>query len=145
MTITARVAAEWISTRMRGWENVDRTSEVIQWYMNHELCGVATDGDKISGLACVRFLRQAKDGLSPYRHDPDGAWNWIELVVADKGSAIVSLFDLLWGKYGRRPLVAYQRGLKDGRIRTYTIKMFDKMYRLSGRKTDLHGGLSNVS
>jgi hypothetical protein len=138
MTITANMAAEWISTRMKGWENVTHTTDVIQWYMNKELCGVAVEDGEIRGVACVRFLKQAKDGLIPYHHNPDGAWNWVELVVADQGVAISNLFSLLWMKYGKRPFVAYQRGLKDGRIRTFTIKMFDKMNALSERRTELH-------
>lgn len=145
MTISASTAAEWIAPRMKGWGDIPHTTNVLQWYMDRELCGIATDGDKIRGVACVRFLRQAKDGLEPYRHDPDGGWTWVELVVADKGIAISSLFHLLWDKYGRRPFVAYRRGLKNGRIRTYTINMFDRMNALSSRHSELHGGLSNVS
>lgn len=127
MTITSSQAAEWIAPRMEGWGDVPKTTNVLQWYMDRELCGIATDNNKIIGVACIRFLKQAKDGLDPYKHDPDGAWNWVELVVADKGFAIAGLLNLLWDKYGRRPLVAYRRGLKDGKIRTYTISMFDRM------------------
>lgn len=145
MTITASIAAEWLSPRMKGWEDIPHTTNVLQWYMDRELCGIATDGDNIRGVACVRFLRQAKDGLEPYRHDPDGGWTWVELVVADKGIAISSLFHLLWDKYGRRPFVAYRRGLKDGKIRTYTINMFDRMNALSSKHSELQRGLSNVS
>ena len=145
MTVTASMAAEWVAQRMSGWENVTHTTNVLQWYMNKELCGIYVEGDEIRGVACVRFLKQAKDGLEPYKHDPEGAWNWVELVVADKGVAISSLFNLLWQKYGRRPLVAYQRGLKNGKIRTYTISMFDRMNALSSRRSELHGGGSNVS
>ena len=145
MTVTASMAAEWVSQRMDGWEDVPKTTNILQWYMDNELCGIATEDNQIRGVACVRFLRQAKDGLEPYKHDPDGAWNWVELVVADKGVAISSLFGLLWQKYGRRPLVAYRRGLKDGKIRTYTIRMFDRMNALSSRRSELHGGGSNVS
>ena len=139
MTVTASMAAEWVAQRMSGWENVTHTTNVLQWYMNKELCGIYVEGDEIRGVACVRFLKQAKDGLEPYKHDPEGAWNWVELVVADKGVAISSLFNLLWQKYGRRPLVAYQRGLKNGKIRTYTISMFDRMNALSSRRSELHG------
>lgn len=145
MIVSSETAARWISSRMDGWGDVAHTSNVLQWYMDRELCGIATDGDKITGVACVRFLMQAKDGLEPYRHDPDGGWTWVELVVADKGIAISSLFHLLWHKYGRRPFVAYRRGLKDGRIRTYTISMFDRMNALSSKHSELHGGISNVS
>lgn len=144
MTITASQAAEWIAPRMEGWEDVPKTTNILQWYMNNELCGVATEGDQIRGVACVRFLNHTEEGLEPYKHDPNGGVTWVELVVADKGVAIASLFRLLWDKYGRRPLVAYRRGLKDGKIRTFTISMFDKMNALSERRTELHGGLSNV-
>lgn len=145
MTITADMAADWIAPRMLGWENTTKTANILQWYMDRELCGISTEDNQIRGVACVRFLRQAKDGLEPYHHDPDGGWTWVELVVADKGVAISSLFHLLWDKYGRRPFVAYRRGLKDGKIRTYTINMFDRMNALSCRHSELHGGLSNVS
>lgn len=145
MTITASMAAEWIAPRMEGWENVPKTTNILQWYMNHELCGVATEGDQIRGVACVRFLNQTEEGLEPYKHEPSGRVTWVELVVADKGIAISSLFNLLWDKYGRRPLVAYRRGLKDGKIRTYTISMFDKMNALSANRTALHGGLTQCS
>lgn len=145
MTITADMAADWISGRIKGWEDTDKTSKVIQWYMNRGICGISMDNDRIEGIALFRFLRQANDGLDPYRHDPDGAWNWIELVVVDKGVAISKFFNFFFDKYGRRPLVAYQRGLKDGKIRTYTSRMFDKMNALSCRHSELHGGLSNVS
>ncbi|NDC55450.1 MAG: hypothetical protein EBZ69_01285 [Alphaproteobacteria bacterium] len=140
MTISASTAAEWVAPRMKGWEDVTRTTNILQWYMDRELCGIATEDDRILGVACVRFLKQAKDGLEPYKHDSDGAWTWVELVVADQGVAISRLFNLLWDKYGRRPLVAYRRGLKDGRVRTFTIKMFDRMNALSERRTALHGG-----
>lgn len=138
MTSTASATARWISSRLKGWEDEAHTSNVIQWYMNNELCGIATESGNICGVACVRFLTNAEDGLVPYRHDPKGNWTWVELVVADKGVAISSLFNLLWDKYGRRPYVAYQRGLKDGKIRTYTARMFDKMNALSERRTELH-------
>ena len=127
MTVTASMAADWVSTRMNGWENVTETTNVIQWYMNKELCGVATDGGEIKGVASVRFLKQAEDGLEPYKHDSDGNVTWVELVVADQGVAISSLFDLLWSKYGRRPFVAYRRELKNGKIRKFGINMFDRM------------------
>jgi hypothetical protein len=95
--------------------------------MNKELCGVATEGHEIRGVACVRFLNQAEDGLEPYKHDPEGDVTWVELVVADQGIAISSLFNLLWSKYGRRPFVAYRRELKNGKIRKFGINMFDRM------------------
>ena len=139
MTITASQAAEWIAPRMKGWEDVPHTTNVLQWYMNNKLCGIATENGEIRGVACVRFLEQAEDGLVPYKHEPNGRVTWVELVVADKGVAIASLFNLLWDKYGRRPLVAYRRGLKNGKTRTYSITMFDRMYRLSSRHTALHG------
>jgi len=145
MTVTASMAAEWIAPRMSGWEDTTQTTSVLQWYMNNELCGVATEDGQIRGIACVRFLTQAEHGLEPYKHDPQGPWNWVELVVADKGVAISSLFNLLWMKYGRRPYVAYQRGLKNGKIRTYTINMFDRMNALSERRTELHGGTNKCS
>jgi len=145
MTITASMAAEWIAPRMKGWEDTTHTTNILQWYMNNELCGVATEDNQIRGIACVRFLQQAEDGLEPYKHDPQGPWNWVELVVADKGVAISSLFNLLWTKYGRRPFVAYKRGLKNGRIRTYTINMFDRMNALSEGRTELHGGTNKCS
>jgi hypothetical protein len=145
MTITASMAAEWIAPRMTGWENTTRTTNILQWYMDRKLCGVATEEGKIMGVACVRFLTQAEDGLEPYKHDPEGQWNWVELVVADKGVAISSLFRMLWDNYGRRPFVAYKRGLKDGKIRTFTIDMFDRMNRLSESRTELHGGIKQCS
>jgi hypothetical protein len=112
---------------MEGWENTTETTNVIQWYMNKELCGIATDGDEIKGVACVRFLNQAEDGLEPYKHDPEGNCTWVELVVADQGVAISSLFNLLWSKYGRRPFVAYRRELKNGKIRKFGVDMLDRM------------------
>ena len=127
MTVTASMAADWVSTRMEGWENTTETTNVIQWYMNKELCGIATDGDEIKGVACVRFLNQAEDGLEPYKHDPEGNCTWVELVVADQGVAISSLFNLLWSKYGRRPFVAYRRELKNGKIRKFGVDMLDRM------------------
>lgn len=140
MTSTASATAKWISSRLKGWEDEAHTSNVIQWYMDNELCGIATESGNICGVACVRFLTNAEDGLVPYKHDPEGNWTWVELVVADKGVAISSLFNLLWDKYGRRPYVAYQRGLKNGKIRKYTISMFDRMNALSARGLELHGG-----
>jgi len=139
MTVTASTAADWVSTRMKGWENVTHTTNVLQWYMNKELCGIATDGDEIRGVACVRFLNHSDEGLEPYSHSPNGNVTWVELVVADQGVAISSLFNLLWSKYGRRPFVAYRRELKNGKIRKFGIKMFDKMNSLSKVRTELHG------
>jgi len=127
MTVTASMAARWIAPRMAGWENQTHTTNVLQWYMNNELCGVATEGEQIRGVACVRFLNNSEDGLEPYKHDPKGNVTWVELVVADQGVAISSLFDLLWSKYGRKPYVAYRRGLKNGKIRKFGVDMFDRM------------------
>jgi hypothetical protein len=127
MTITASTTADWVSNRIKGWENVTHTTNVFQWYMDRELCGIAMDGEEIKGVACVRFLNQAEDGLEPYKHDPEGNVTWVELVVADQGVAISSLFYLLWSKYGRRPFVAYRRELKNGKIRKFGVDMFDRM------------------
>jgi hypothetical protein len=127
MTVTASMAANWVSTRIKGWENVTHTTNVIQWYMNKELCGIAMDGEEIKGVACVRFLNNSDEGLEPYKHDPEGNVTWVELVVADQGVAISSLFNLLWSKYGRRPFVAYRRELKNGKIRKFGVDMFDRM------------------
>ena len=127
MTVTASTAADWVSTRMKGWENVTHTTNVLQWYMNNELCGIAMDGEEIKGVACVRFLNQTEDGLDPYKHDPEGNVTWVELVVADQGLAISSLLNLLWSRYGRKPFVAYRRELKDRKIRKFGINMFDRM------------------
>jgi hypothetical protein len=137
MTVTASIAADWVSTRIKGWENTTHTTNVLQWYMNKELCGIAMDGEEIKGVACVRFLNQAEDGLEPYRHDPKGDVTWVELVVADQGVAISSLFNLLWSKYGRRPFVAYRRELKNGKIRKFGISMFDRMNSYSMRNLTL--------
>lgn len=145
MKITANMAAGWISTRMKGWEDLAHTTKVLQWYMNNELCGVITENGRIRGLACVRFVGRAEDGLIPYKHDPEGSITWVELVVSEAGGSIASLFRLLWDRYGKRPLVAYQRGLKNGRVRTYPVRMFEKMNALSEARMGLHGGLNNVS
>jgi len=127
MTVTASMAARWIAPRLAGWENETHTTNVIQWYMNNELCGVATDEEQIKGVACVRFLNNSDEGLEPYKHDPKGDVTWVELVVADQGVAISSLFNLLWSKYGRRPFVAYRRELKNGKVRKFGVNMFDRM------------------
>jgi hypothetical protein len=127
MTVTASIAADWVSTRMKGWENVTHTTNVLQWYMNNELCGIATDVEEIRGVACVRFVNEPEEGLEAYRHDPSGKVTWVELVVANQGVAISSLFNLLWSKYGRRPFVAYRRELKNGKIRKFGVDMFDRM------------------
>lgn len=145
MTITASMVAEWIAPRMRGWENTTHTTNVLQWYMDRGLCGVSTRGSQIQGVGCVRFVRHTEDGLIPYRHEHDGPITWVELVVSEAGGSIASLFRILWDRYGRRPLVAYQRGLKNGKIRTYPVRLFDKMNALSEAGMGLHGGLSNVS
>lgn len=145
MTVTASTAAEWIASRMSGWENTTHTTNVLQWYMDNGLCGVATEGNQIRGVACVRFLKNTDDGLVPYKHDPDGHITWVELVVSEAGGSIASLFRILWDRYGRRPLVAYQRGLKNGKIRTYPVRLFDKINALSEANMGLHGGLNNVS
>lgn len=145
MTITASQAAEWIAPRMKGWEDVPHTTNVLQWYMDRGLCGIATEDGGIKAVACVRFLEQTEDGLEPYKHEPNGQITWVELVVSEAGGAIASLFRILWDRYGKRPYVAYQRGLKNGRIRTYRVRMFEKMNRLSESQLELHGGLSNVS
>jgi hypothetical protein len=137
MTITASTTADWVSTRIKGWENVSHTTNVFQWYMDRELCGIAMDGEEIKGVACVRFLNQAEDGLKPYKHDPEGSVTWVELVVADQGVAISSLFNLLWSRYGRRPFVAYRRELKDGKIRNFGIEMFDRMNSFCKRELTL--------
>lgn len=138
MIVTAKMAAEWVAPRMKGWEDISHTEKVIQWYMNNTLCGIAKEKNEIRGVACIRFVRSPEDGMIPYKHEPEGDWNWVELVVADKGVAISSLFNLLWETYGRRPFVAYRRGLKDGNVRKFTIAMFDRMNRLSERRTELH-------
>lgn len=138
MTITASTAAEWLAPRMKGWEDTTHTTNVLQWYMNNKLCGVITEDGRIMGLACVRFVRQAEDGLVPYKNDPDGNITWVELVVSEAGGSIASLFRLLWDRYGKRPLVAYQRGLKNGKIRTYPIRLFEKMNALSEGQMGLH-------
>jgi len=145
MTITASQAAEWIAPRMKGWEDITHTTNVLQWYMNNKLCGIATEDGEIKGVACVRFLKQTEDGLEPYKHDPDGQITWVELVVSEAGGAVASLFRLLWDRYGKRPYVAYQRGLKNGRIRTYPVKMFEKMNVLSEGKMELHGRTKQCS
>ncbi|NBO27175.1 MAG: hypothetical protein EBU96_10395, partial [Actinobacteria bacterium] len=61
MTITASQAAEWIAPRMKGWEDITHTTNVLQWYMNNKLCGIVTENGEIRGVACVRFLEQAED------------------------------------------------------------------------------------
>lgn len=125
---TAAEVAKWVSERMKGWEDVGHCTNVIQWYMNNRLCGVAGSEGRILGVALIRFLRNPDDGDKPYMHEPDGNWNWVELVVADAGVAISSLFDLLFSTYGKKPFVAFRRGLrKNGEIKKYTIEMFHKM------------------
>lgn len=138
MTVTARMAAEWVAPRMKGWEDVSHTEKMFQWYMNNELCGIAVENGDIRAVACVRFLDKPEEGNDPYLHKPEGQCTWVELVVADKGVAISRLFNLLWIRYGKRPFVAYKRGLKDGNIRKFTVAMFDKMNRLSENRTELH-------
>ena len=53
MTITASQAAEWIAPRMKGWEDIPHTTNVLQWYMNNRLCGIATENGEIKGVACA--------------------------------------------------------------------------------------------
>jgi hypothetical protein len=130
---------------MQGWEDEAHTSSVVQWFMDNELCGIAMESGSICGVACVRFLQQAEDGLIPYRHEPKGDWTWVELVVADKGVAICSLFNLLWDRYGRRPFVAYRRGNKNGKIRTYTLDMFERMNRYCSRNLTLVTNASGIT
>lgn len=125
---SAREVAEWVAPRMEGWEDVDHCTKVIQWYMNNRMCGVAGSCGKIMGVALIRFLGKPEDSSDPYRHEPDGQWNWVDLVVADISEAVASLLDLLFLTYGRRPYVAFRRGLrKTDKIKKYSVRMFDKM------------------
>jgi len=119
----------------------NRDEAYFQWYLDRTLCGVAKQDGRIGGVAMVRFVDKAEEGLTPYLHKPEGQTTWVELVVSEQGGSIASLFRLLWDRYGRRPFVAYRREFKNGAVRSFPIRMFDKMNALSESKLALHGGI----
>ena len=139
MTTAADICA-FVSQKLPQYQS-GRDEPYFQWYLDRTLCGVAKKDGKIGGVAMVRFLDEAKEGLTPYLHKPEGKVTWVELVVSEQGGSIASLFRLLWDRYGRRPFVAYRREFKNGAVRSFPIRMFDKMNALSEAKLALHGGI----
>jgi len=106
---------------------VDYIGQVLAWYGQNNLLGVATDKDLIVGMAAIRIINKEQDGSIDYKHDKDGEIFWIDLVIADTKASLATMIYTLWDTYGKKPFIGYERKLKSKKPVIFPSRLLDKM------------------
>jgi hypothetical protein len=85
----------------------------VEWFVWRDRAFVVVNGDRIEGVALVRYVRSTEEAERPY-DDCDGPVCYVDLAVARSNRAFKDLFALRMG-HRSVPFIAWARNKYQGR------------------------------
>lgn len=82
----------------------------MQWHARRELLAASLVGEDVFAVCTIRLFRRLEGWLTPWKFEPDGAFCLIDLMVAASPLAMAECFEKLFGRWGPRLIVMWERG-----------------------------------
>ena len=107
--------------------------DYLAWFWGKDLLAVSFTGEEIYGVCTIKLFSELEDFLSPFVFEPDGKFCMVDLLVAVSPLAIADCFETLFGRWGSREVMIWERGERTlasaGAPRMYTWKQYKRLTR----------------